>query len=200
MSLDDLRAELDVDPDDAQAHVIAAAREQARRYRRAGTSFAWNATNLSEALCGQLLALFRSYRARTYIVYCEATASEHRERNRARAQPVPVAVIDRMLGRWTVPDPSEAHAVTHVVSTGAGDPAWPLTAPRGDDGDHVVEHVADLDAFGAGGVEQGGEAGPGEQLDVLGVVILVRGHGGDHEPPGDAQGFGGRACTTSCSR
>jgi predicted kinase len=125
VSLDELRGELAVDPDDGQGHVIAAAREQARRYLRDGTSFAWNATNLSPALRGQLLALFRGYRARTRVVYCEATAADQHARNRARASPVPAAVIARMLARWTVPDPSEAHAVSYVVPAGAGAPAWP---------------------------------------------------------------------------
>jgi len=125
VSLDDLRAELDVEPDDAQAHVIAAAREQARSYLRDGTSFAWNATNLSATLRGQLLGLFRGYRARTRIVYCEATAEEQRARNQGRASPVPAAVIKRMLERWTVPDPSEAHAVSYVIGDGPGPLAWP---------------------------------------------------------------------------
>ena len=125
ISLDELRADLDVSPDEAQAQVIAAARDQARRYLRTATSFAWNATNLSAALRSQLLALFRGYRARTHVVYCETTAAEQHERNRARPAPVPAAVIDRMLGRWTVPDPGEAHEVTHVVPPAMGDVAWP---------------------------------------------------------------------------
>ena len=124
ISLDELRSELDILPEDDQAHVIAAAREQAREYLRAATSFAWNATNLSVALRGQLLALFRSYRARTHVVYCETTAIEQHERNRARTVPVPAAVIDRMLSRWSVPTPSEAHAVTYRVP--AGDVVWPV--------------------------------------------------------------------------
>jgi len=93
---------------------------------RTATSFAWNATNLSIALRSQLLGLFRNYRARTHVVYCETTADEQRERNRARAAPVPAAVIDRMLSRWTVPDPSEAHAVSYLVPP--GDVVWPESA------------------------------------------------------------------------
>lgn len=131
ISLDRLRGELDVDPDDAQSEVIAAAREQARRYLRAQTSFAWNATNLTPSLRGQLLELFRGYRARTHIVYCEASPEDLLSRNRARAARVPAAVIDRMIGRWTVPDPGESHAVTYAVSPGppaAPDrAAWPPT-------------------------------------------------------------------------
>ncbi|MEO8699149.1 MAG: AAA family ATPase [Kofleriaceae bacterium] len=116
ISLDDLRTELDVAHDETQAHVIAEARERARGYLRTGTSFAWNATNLSAQLRGQLLELFRSYRARTHVVYCEAPADVQRERNRARPAPVPAAVIERMFERWTVPDPTEAHEVSYVLT------------------------------------------------------------------------------------
>ena len=115
ISLDDLRDELEVDPADPQAHVIAAARERARSYLRAGVSFAWNATNLSAQLRGQLLELFRSYRARTHIVYCEAPAADQHARNRSRPIPVPAAVIGRMLMRWSVPDLIEAHELSFVV-------------------------------------------------------------------------------------
>ena len=115
VSLDALRDQLDVDPADTQAHVIAAARERAREYLRAGTSFAWNATNLSAQLRGQLLELFRGYRARTHIVYCETSAHDQNARNRGRREPVPSAVIDRMLDRWSVPDLAEAHDLTLAV-------------------------------------------------------------------------------------
>ncbi len=113
ISLDALRDQLDADFGDAQ--VIAEAREQARMYLRAGTPFAWNATNLTPSLRGQLIELFRSYRARVRIVYCEATPEDQRARNRARRDPVPAAVIERMLGRWTVPDATEAHELTFLL-------------------------------------------------------------------------------------
>lgn len=116
ISLDDLRAELEVDHGDGQGHVIAAARERAREYLRAGTAFVWNATNLSPQLRGQLLELFRGYRARTHIVYCETSVSDQLARNRARPEPVPAVVLDRMLDRWSVPDSTEAHGLTLVVT------------------------------------------------------------------------------------
>lgn len=124
ISLDGLRAELEVDPEDSQAPIIASARETARDYLRTGTSFAWNATNLTASLRQQLLELMRSYRARTHVVYVETTAELQHERNRGRAEAVPLKVIDRMLGRWTVPDPTEAHGVTCVVAD-PGELAWP---------------------------------------------------------------------------
>ncbi len=130
ISLDDLRSELEVEPGEPQDRVIAAAREQARVYLRSATSFAWNATNLSASLRGQLLELFRSYRARTQLVYCETTVAEQAARNRSRREPVPHGVIDRMLERWTVPDPTEAHELT--IHAGApGVPTWPPTPESG---------------------------------------------------------------------
>lgn len=125
ISLDELRAELAIDPDDTQASVIAAARDQARDYLRSRTPFAWNATNLSRSLRTQLLDLLRSYRARTHVVYCETSPVEQDPRNRARREPVPRAAIARMIERWTVPDPTEAHEVTYVVPSCADHIAWP---------------------------------------------------------------------------
>ncbi len=113
ISLDALRDQLDADHNDAS--IIATAREQARVYLRDATSFAWNATTLTPQLRGQLIELFRSYRARIRIVYCEATAEDQQSRNRSRAEPVPGVVIGRMLGCWTVPDSTEAHDVTFVL-------------------------------------------------------------------------------------
>jgi predicted kinase len=131
ISLDELRTHLEVEPEDAQSRVIAAAREQARIYLRTQTSFAWNATNLSPLLREQLIDLFRSYRARAHIVYCEASAHDQLARNRSRSTPVPAAVIDRMLARWTVPDPTEAHEVTYVLGPAPAQPTWPPTSdPR----------------------------------------------------------------------
>lgn len=127
ISLDDVRADLEVDAGDTPGEVIAVAREQARQYLRSGTSFAWNATNLSAQLRGQLLSLFRSYRARTRIVYCETTAHEQAVRNRTRTAAVPVAAIEKMLGKWSVPDISEAHEVVYRVP-GVGPISWPPDA------------------------------------------------------------------------
>jgi predicted kinase len=109
VSLDALRSELDVDPEDAQGAVISGAKERAREHLRRQQPFAWNATNLSRKQRAPLLSLFARYHARVRIVYVEAPHAEQRERNRARAQPVPELAIARMLERWQVPDCVEAH-------------------------------------------------------------------------------------------
>jgi predicted kinase len=118
VSLDDIRDELDVDPADAQGPVVAHARELAREHLRAGRRFVWNATNLSRQLRASVVNLFFDYDARVRIVYVEAPERELRAQNRARAAVVPGSVIERLLDRWEVPEPGEAHEVTYVVRDG----------------------------------------------------------------------------------
>lgn len=114
VSLDALREAHDVDPGDAQTGIVHAARDAAREHLRAHRDFAWNATNLSDRVRGQVIQLARDYRARVHLVHCEATPEAQAERNRARAEPVPAAAIARMVERWSVPLPDEAHRVTYA--------------------------------------------------------------------------------------
>ncbi|MBP8810594.1 MAG: AAA family ATPase [Kofleriaceae bacterium] len=128
VSLDDLRAELEVDPADGQRAVIGLARDRARAALRAGQPFAWNATNLSRSVRGEIITLCRAYRFRVHLVYCEAGADELAARNRARpeATRVPARALERMYTRWTVPTPDEAHRVLYRVSPADdGGAAWP---------------------------------------------------------------------------
>jgi predicted kinase len=115
VSLDALRAELGVSPRDDQRGVATAAYERAREHLRAGRSFVWNATNISRTQREPCLALAANYRARVEIVAVEADEHTVRARNRARAQPVPDEVIDRLIRRWEAPDLTEAHAV-HTIT------------------------------------------------------------------------------------
>ncbi len=124
IALDDLRAELDVDPADEQGAVIAAARERAREHLRRGEPFAWSATNVSRRLRNGLVELLAGYRARVHIVYVEVAAAEQDRRNRARPSAVPRAALDRILQKWAPPSPAEAHRITYAVDD-PGPIAWP---------------------------------------------------------------------------
>ncbi len=115
ISLDELRAEMDVSPDESQGAVINEARDRARRLLRQGRSFVWNATNLSRQLRVQVLSLFLSYQAHIRIVYLEAPAEVLFAQNRQRVCRVPEFVIERLLDRWEVPDRTEAHRVEWMV-------------------------------------------------------------------------------------
>jgi predicted kinase len=115
VSLDAVRAELDISPQESQGRVIAHARELARAHLRAGQRFVWNATNVSERLRTTVINVFLAYGARVRLVYLEAPEAELFARNRARAAAVPDDVMTRLLDRWEVPAPGEAHEVTYVV-------------------------------------------------------------------------------------
>jgi predicted kinase len=115
ISLDALRGELDVSPEDDQGTVLTEARERARQMLRERRSFAWNATNVSRQLRSGLIALFAGYGARVRIAYLEVPDPVLWEQNRRRTAVVPQAVIERMLDRWEVPDRTEAHQVDWIV-------------------------------------------------------------------------------------
>jgi len=55
------------------------------------------------------------HRARVHIVHLEAPPERLHEQNRRRREPVPRAVIDKLVGKWSVPDLTEAHALTWVA-------------------------------------------------------------------------------------
>jgi predicted kinase len=115
VSLDRLRAELDVDPEDDQGTVVAHAREEAREHLRAGRSFVWNATNVSRRIRAQCTRIFADYDARIRIVYVEVPEETLHAQNRARKRPVPEKVLAALEEKWEVPDLTEAHVVTWAV-------------------------------------------------------------------------------------
>ena len=115
VSLDDIRQRLGVRPTERQGTVVQAAREKARQHLRQGTSFVWNATNLSRQVRGACVGLCAAYKARVRIVYLEASPERLRRQNRERDTAVPQKVLDKLLQRWEVPDPYEGHQVDYVV-------------------------------------------------------------------------------------
>jgi predicted kinase len=115
VSLDALREAHELDPAEPQGAIVHAARDAARDHLRNQRDFAWNATNLSERIRGQVIQLARDYRARVRLVYCEAPPDVIATRNRARPDPVPSAAMNRMIERWSVPLPDDAHDVTYAL-------------------------------------------------------------------------------------
>lgn len=122
ISLDAIRRELGVSPEDDQGAVAHAAKERARDLLRTHTSFVWNATNVTRAMRGQVVELVTAYKARVRIVYVESAYDTLRERNRSRSVPVPEAVIDRMARRLDLPDVTEARTVEWLADGVRVDP------------------------------------------------------------------------------
>jgi predicted kinase len=117
VSLDAIRADIGVAATDAQAAVVARAREDARALLCAGCDFAWNGTNLSRDLRERSISLFADYWARVRIVYLEVPPAVLWQQNRERPSPVPEAAIQRLLSRWEVPDRTEAHRLEWLIRT-----------------------------------------------------------------------------------
>ncbi|MBL8853681.1 MAG: AAA family ATPase [Planctomycetaceae bacterium] len=118
VSLDDLRAELDVDASENQGRVAQAARERCREHLRAGESFVFNATNLLRQTRSRWVDLFDSYKAKVEIVYLEPTWSELLRQNRNRSQPIPESAIYRLAEKCEPPTWHECHEL--ILQTGAG--------------------------------------------------------------------------------
>jgi predicted kinase len=116
ISLDQIRQELGVKPEDDQGSVVNCARERARGFLRRGEPFAWNATNVSRDMRFRCVDLCADYGARIRLVYVEAPATRLFEQNATRAHPVPRKAIERLIGRWEVPDLTEAHQVNLAVA------------------------------------------------------------------------------------
>lgn len=116
ISLDEIRLHLRVAPQDDQSKVVSMARDEARKHLRAETPFIWNATNVSKVLRSGLIDFFHNYNARIRIVFVEpASYADLLTRNRARTEPVPEAVIEKLALRMEVPEPQEGHELFFAV-------------------------------------------------------------------------------------
>ena len=111
VSLDDIRAALDVEPTDDQGAVVQAARERCREHLRARRDFAFNATNTVRQTRTRWIDLFAEYGARVEVSYLEPPLPVIFRQNESRRTGVPRRVIDRLVGKLEPPTATEAHAV-----------------------------------------------------------------------------------------
>lgn len=118
ISLDDLRAEMDVEATDNQGEVLQASRQLLREHLRRKDKFVFNATNLIRSRRKQILDLAADYGVRTRIVYLEVPRKQLFAQNKNRAAIVPEDVIARMTRKWELPSRLEAHQVDYLVSSG----------------------------------------------------------------------------------
>jgi putative nucleotidyltransferase with HDIG domain len=118
VSLDDIRGELDVEPTGNQGQVAQRARELCRELLRAGTSFAFNATNTTCQTRGRWLDLFADYNARIEMVYLEPPFETIIQQNKSRAHAVPVPVIHNLAEKCEPPTWMECHELMMSDETG----------------------------------------------------------------------------------
>lgn len=116
VTLDAVRAELDVDAADSQGEVIQTAREQCREHLRARQDFALNATNTTSLTRKGWIDLFADYSARIEIVYVEPALATILAQNKQRENPVPESVVLRLIEKLEPPTVTECHALILVCS------------------------------------------------------------------------------------
>ena len=111
ISLDQIRSEIRVRPDDDQGRVIQIARERCRELLHAGVSFAFNATNTTKQTRSRWVDLFADYHAQIEIVYVEPTFESLLSQNRARDAAVPEDVVRKLADKCEPPTWAECHAL-----------------------------------------------------------------------------------------
>ena len=114
VSLDALRASMNVDPRDDQGAVIQAAFERARQHLRAKRAFVWNATNITRTTREKIVGLARAYDAHVSIHVIERPLATILQQNKERAASVPEAVIHSLIRKWEPPSLLEAHEVMWI--------------------------------------------------------------------------------------
>jgi predicted kinase len=114
VSLDDIRATLEVDATENQGEVIQLARESCRDHLRARRDFAFNATNTMRQTRKRWIDLFADYGARIQLIYVEPALPAVFQQNERRARPVPRQVIERLIEKLEPPTATEAHEIVLV--------------------------------------------------------------------------------------
>ncbi|MDK2125891.1 AAA family ATPase [Parachitinimonas caeni] len=117
VGFDDARAALKLRHGENDGMAAHFAIDQAKAYLRRKQAFVWNATHLSRQMRSKTLDLLFAYGASVEVVYLEASEAEIMRRNRNRDTTLTNAGIERMLHRWEVVLPSEAHRVRYLIQS-----------------------------------------------------------------------------------
>jgi len=113
ISFDDAREELGIKHGGNVGAAVHLAMDRAKALLRDKAPFVWNATHLSSQMRKKTLDLLYAYNAEVEIVYLESPEREIMRRNTKRDTTLTNASIEKMLCRWEVPIPTEAHEVSY---------------------------------------------------------------------------------------
>ena len=120
VSFDDAKAELGLKHGENDGLAAHRAVDKAKALLRHHAPFVWNATHLIEQMRGKTLDLLYAYEANVRLVYLEVPCATLFKRNAARETTLKQRDLERMLHRWEVPLPWEAHEVRYEVESAAG--------------------------------------------------------------------------------
>jgi predicted kinase len=114
VSIDDARQELGLRHGANEGAVAHRAVDFAKELLRKQAPFVWNTTHLSAQMRKKTLDLLYAYEAQVDIVYLEQPPQVIFQRNSRRDTSLPNKAIERMLFKWEVPLPTEAHRVLYL--------------------------------------------------------------------------------------
>ncbi|MFB9240210.1 AAA family ATPase [Massilia antarctica] len=115
VSIDDAREELGLRHGANEGAVAHRAVDFAKEMLRGKAPFVWNTTHLSAQMRKKTLDLLYAYDAEVELVYLEQPPQVIFKRNTQRDTSLPNKAIERMLFKWEVPLPTEAHVVHYFA-------------------------------------------------------------------------------------
>ncbi|GLR14733.1 hypothetical protein GCM10007907_35230 [Chitinimonas prasina] len=116
VGFDDAREELGLKYGENDGRAVHHAVDKAKALLRARSDFVWNATHLSRQMRAKTLDLLFAYGATVEVIYLEQAERTLLERNRRRDSSLSNTGLLRMLHRWEVVLPSEAHSVRYLTA------------------------------------------------------------------------------------
>lgn len=114
LALDDVRSDLDIEPDEEQGRVIQEATARAKRFLATRTNFIFDATNVSQLTRRRWVNLFVEYGAAVNLRFFSGDPKTTLKRNAARpdATRVPGVVIDKLASKVDLPFRDDAWGVS----------------------------------------------------------------------------------------
>jgi predicted kinase len=116
VSIDDAREELGLKHGANEGAAAHRAIDFAKELLREKVPFVWNTTHLSAQMRKKTLDLLYAYDAQVELVYLEQPPNVIFKRNTQRDTSLSNKSIERMLFKWEVPLPTEAHAVVYPMA------------------------------------------------------------------------------------
>lgn len=115
VSFDDAKADLGLKHGQNDGKAAHHAVDKAKELLRRRSPFVWNATHLSLEMRTRTLDLLYAYNASVKLVYLEAAEPVVFSRNSKRDTTLSNKDLARMLHRWEIPMPWEAHEVLYLT-------------------------------------------------------------------------------------
>ena len=116
ITLDEIRKELKIKPNEDQTKVIEEAKKLMKTALANKQNIVWNATSLNVFFRKTQIDLLKKYNYSFKIIYLESTLENIIKRNEDREAQVPIYVIYNMLKKFSIPEDYEADQVVWLIN------------------------------------------------------------------------------------